>query len=367
VQARDVVIAALALAAATAAAASDAPLSVRTPGTLRDLFLDPTISDARPLQRPELDVRWTASNTWSTPTELRRGDTVVLVQTDAQSDSLTLSFRAPWAIVPGLPEWLASRGSTAIEWRLATHWGGWTDPVISTWHRVIRVYDYQRDGFPRDAVRIRLGAAGAAPAVDVEGTRVAPGDLVLRSQLTLARGGAAADGARDRWAVATRLDLKFPTGSVSAAGGSGGFDGAAALLATYEVTRWFTAHGMAAVTRVSPLPAGAGLQPRPWQYTGEVSLALRAGAWAFLVEDRVSSSLLEAGWTFPGTQAQRRSSAYAASFRAQNQLSFGVRRGPLTFWFSEDFTPGDEDPVQGWYYLSNAPDFALGLTWRSAL
>jgi len=48
---------------------------------------------------------------------------------------------------------------------------------------------------------------------------------------------------------------------------------------------------------------------------------------------------------------------------SQNQITGGVRYGPVTFWFQEDFTLG-RIPGLGrtWFHDSNAPDVAFGLT-----
>jgi hypothetical protein len=346
-------------------AASDAPLALRTQGTFRELFLDPTLSDARAVVRPSLEVRWSAANVWSTPTTFVRGDRTAEVATDEQADSLTFSARLPWSPLArrgAAGAWLAERASTTLEWRLTQHWGGWSDGTISTWHRVIRVFDFDRGRFSRDALRLRLGAPGAEGAVSVGSARLAAGDLVARTQVVLARGGLTADGDRERWAVALRGDVKAPTGSLDVGGGSGGWDGAAALVGTVEAASRLTLHGMAALAAWSALPEDAVLRVRRWHRSAELSLVARRGAWAFLLEDRVASPVFEGGWSYAGTAARRRASAYTAAFRPQNQVSLGVRRGRVTFWFSEDLTPGTGDPKDRWYYLSNAPDIAVGLS-----
>ncbi len=57
------------------------------------------------------------------------------------------------------------------------------------------------------------------------------------------------------------------------------------------------------------------------------------------------------------------SSASNAVSLSQNQITGAVRWGPLTFWFAEDFTLGSV-PGLGprWFFDSNAPDVAMGLT-----
>jgi hypothetical protein len=358
-------LAALLVAAAPAGAAEvDAPLGVRTQGTLRELFLDVTLSDARPPARAALDVRWAAANSWTTPTAVTRGGSTAVLWLDEQADSLTLLARVPWTL-------LGARGATAIEWRLTQHWGGWTDPIISTWHDVIRVYDFRRRRFGRGEVHLRLGGVDERGALRVDGDRLAPGDLVLRNQLAVLRGGLAEDG-RDRWAIALRLDLKAPTGPLADAGGSGGWDAGGAVVATAALTRFSTLHGLVSATAVSRLPPAAIVQPERLQLGAEISLALHGRRWALLLEDRVSSGLLEGGWRYAGGESARRSSGWAASFRPHNQVSIGLRRtgllgGAFTAWFSEDVTPGSGDPTNDLYYLSNAPDLTIGLGFARAL
>jgi hypothetical protein len=351
------VIAAAAVAAlALATSTPDAPLGVRTQGTFRELFLDPVLWDARPASRAALDLRWSFANDWSTPTLVRRGADLAALQADEQADSLTLSARAPWG-----------RATLGAEWRLTQHWGGWSDPVIETWHRVLHVYNYERLAYPRNAVTVRLGAASGPRAIELTSPRLAWGDVVLRAQLPLLGGGGAGEGGRERWTVALRGDLKVPTGRVGDAGGSGGWDGAAALAASAELSPRLTVHAMTSASVVSDLPRAAVVQPRRWQLGADLSLALRLGAWTVLAEDRLRSALLEGGWRYEGKREPRRGSAFMGAFRPQNQVSLGVRRGPFTAWFSEDFTLGGGDPAQGFYYLSNAPDFALGVAFAHEL
>jgi hypothetical protein len=341
-------------APATASPASlDAPLGVRTPGTLRELFLDVTLSDARAPRRITSDLRWSAANTWSTPTVVTRGGRSARIWTDEQADSLTFAPRVPWTI-GGL------RGASALELRVTAHWGGWSDPIISGWHRVLGVHNYTRGRYPESVARLALAGDGDRAAFSFEGARIAAGDVVLRNQLTVLSGGAAGDPLA-AWAVAVRADLKIPTGALASAGGSRGFDAGAALVATRALTPWSTLHAMASVKALSRLPSYAGLQPERLQLGGEISLALHGGRWALLIEDRVHSPLMEGGWSYAGSASARRSTAFPALFWIQNQVSVGVRRGALTLWVSEDVTPGGGDPAQRGYYLSNAPDIVLGL------
>ena len=52
--------------------ATGGPLGLRTQGPLRELFLDMTAADAWPIDRPEIDVRWTMANTWNEPMKIGR-------------------------------------------------------------------------------------------------------------------------------------------------------------------------------------------------------------------------------------------------------------------------------------------------------
>jgi hypothetical protein len=357
VSAGAVALAALLAGAAPPAArpSPDAPLGVRTQGSFREPFLDVTIADARLPPRPELDVRWTVANSWGTPMLLERGGALAELVTDEQADALTLALRVPWRALRG--------GATAVEWRLTQHWGGWSDGVISAWHDVLRVFDFHRDRYPRDAIRLRLGAPGGGGPVDLRRARLAGGDLVVRNQLALAGGGASRRGAGERWALALRLDVKAPVGSVSRAGGSGGWDAGAALLATAEVARRLTVHGALSMAAWSDLPRSSPLQPRRWHPAAELSLAVALGRWTLLLEDRVAGALFEGGWSYVGLRARQRTTSWVAAFRPHNQVSVGLRRGAFTAWFSEDATPGSG----GGLALPNAPDLAVGLAYARPL
>jgi hypothetical protein len=286
------------------------------------------------------------------------------VTIDEQTDALTFSASVPWSALagPGAADGWLARVQSGLEWRLTERWGGWSDGLISGFHRTVDVFDFDRRRFTRDVLRVRLAAPGAPPAIELDSSRTSAGDLVLRNAFVLASGGSSASGARERWAVALRLDAKAPTGRLAAAGGSGGWDVAGGLGATVEIRPWLTAHGLAALGVWSDLPESSPLRVRRWHPSGELSLVARRGRWAFLLEDRLAGAVFEGGWEYVGTAARKRASAYSALFRPLNVLSLGVRRGPVTVWFSEDVTFGSGDPRNGVYFLSNAPDIAVGVS-----
>jgi hypothetical protein len=354
-----------------------APLGLRTQGTLRELFLDVTGADARPATALLFDLRWTMANDWNMPTVLQRGTTSLLQEVDEQADSLSLAARIPWAlylgpgptILGGRPLW--ERLSTTFELRATLHWGGWSDTAIERWHDVSGAFNFQRAVFPRNKVDLHLDGA-----FDVRSPRLAFGDLVIRNQLTLFEGGISAGALtpegelRPAWAVALRFDLKAPTGLLSRLGGSGGWDAALALAGTAEVTHWLTLHGLAGASAFSGWSSDVALQPKPWHATAEVSAVVALADWAFFVEDRVTSPLLQPGWSRQEAMGNDGylASSYAADFRVQNQLSFGLRRGGLSVWLSEDFTPGPNPRSNlKWLYNSNAPDVVLGVSYRREL
>lgn len=329
------------------------PLGLRTQGTLRELFLDVTASDARPLPQPELDLRWAMANDWNEPMQLLRQGRSAYQYLDEQADSLTASYRAPW---PRLP-WIW----TALEGRLTQHWGGWSDRPIEAWHWLIGAFNYQREQFPRNDVRLLYADQGGT-AFDLRSARLAPGDLALRTQATVLE--------RPRGAVALRLDLKAPTGLLSRLGGSGGFDVGGGALATLRLTPVLTLHALAALSHFAGLSAPTLLQPKPWHWTFEGSLGLRLGETEVLMEDRVVSPLLPPGWQrVPGGGDDALlSSGLYAGFRAHNQVSLGVRNGRFSAWASEDFTPGaNPHSVIRWIWVSNAPDFVLGAAFTQPL
>ena len=342
---------------ADGAVRADRPLGVITPGPWRGLFLDLPLADARPGAEPGLTVRWWIANSWSVPTQLHRRGRRVEVQQDEQADALEVTARLGWARLLGEGP-VASRVSTTVAWRATQHWGGWSDPLIETWHQLGHYNDFDRGGYPRDAVRLTLREPGGATAVALTGPRLAAGDLVLRTSARL-RSGEAAHGP---WAVAARLDLKLPTGRLADAGGSGGLDAGVALGASGPLGGWLTGHGQLTLARLSPLASALPLQPERWQAGAEASLAasLPAG-WTVLAESRLLSALFAGGWSL-GDGTPRQGDAVTAITRWQNQLSFGVRKGPVTFWLSEDFTLGRRAEVAWrWFYDTNAPDLVLGL------
>jgi Protein of unknown function (DUF3187) len=333
------------------------PLGLRTQGPLRELFLDITGADARPIDQPEIDLRWTVANTWNEPMTLQRGNDSAEQELDEQADALTLRLKARW---PGFTNvW------TAIEWKVTRHWGGWTDTKIEWLHSLVGGFNYQRSGFgfPRNKVRLLYADAGGR-AFDVRTGTLAPGDLTARTQLTLLDAPVA---------VAARLDLKLPVGSLSAAGGSGGIDVGAGLVATWPLSSWATLHALVALSRFSNLSAPTLLQPKPWHFTAEASFEVEVLGSTLLIEDRVLSPLLEPGWTrsaigVEASQDALLSSGVYADFRAHNQISIGLRRGRFTTWISEDFTPGHNGAsVVKWAWVPNAPDIVIGIAFTQGL
>jgi len=366
------------LLSATAAwgATSDAPMQLGTDGTFGALFLQMTSGDARALEGPEFDARWSIANDWSIPTTLVRGKEQVLLQNDEQADSIAFTVRTPWSLFLGpgsgkAPRPLWERFSTALEWRIVEHWGGWTDRPIEAWHTLIQALNFERAQYPRNAVNVSLVDLTTGRGLDIHSPRFAVGDLVLRTQFLVAEGGSSAVGAsRSRWGLSARLDVKAPTGGPEDLGGSGGWDAGGAILGTVELTRWLTLHGMAALSVFSPLALPEPLQPQTWHYAGEASLVARFGDVSVLLEDRFDSALFQGGWERVPMNGDVGflSSGYYGAFRPQNQISGGVRWNHFTFWFSEDFTPGSSPyQPQHWFYSSNTPDVEIGLAYSAPL
>src|SRR5262249_53722079 len=251
---------------------------------------------------------------------------------------------------------------TAVEWKVTEHWGGWSDQPIEAWHSLTGAFNYQRSLYPRNQIALTFADDGGT-AFDIHSATFAIGDLTARTQVALIDGPVA---------MAARFDFKIPIGSLSAAGGSGGFDAGAGLCATWPFASWGTLHGLIAMSAFSNLSAPTLLQPKPWHFTAEISFEARAGDWSFLVEDRVLSPLLAPGWTrlpsgVDGDDALLASGLYAG-FRSHNQISFGLRRGRFSAWLSEDFTPGSNPhSVLQWMWVSNAPDVAIGLAFTQRL
>ena len=159
--------------------------------------------------------------------------------------------------------------------------------------------------------------------------------------------------------------------SLSSAGGSGGFDAGAGLVATWPFSTAATLHAIVAVSRFSNLSSPTALQPKPWHFTAEASLEVEVAGVTLLIEDRVLSPLLQPGWSRQDgglDQDALLSSGLYADFRTHNQISFGLRRGRISTWLSEDFTPGRNGAsVFKWAWVSNAPDIAVGLAFTQPL
>jgi hypothetical protein len=330
------------------------PLGLRTQGPLRELFLDVTIADARPIATPEFDIRYSIANTWNEPMLLVGHGGFAQQFLDEQADSLLLRLKAPW------PGW--ARVWTSVEWKLTEHWGGWSDGPIEAWHSLIGSYNYQRSMFPRNEVHLVFADSGGS-AFNIHSPTLAPGDATLRTQVSLVEAPVA---------IAARFDFKLPIGSLTAAGGSGGFDAGTGVVATWPFSSWGTLHGLFALSAFSNLSAPTLLQPKPWHWTWEISFEANAGAVTLLVEDRLLSPLFGPGWKrvpsgIDGDDALLASGLYA-DFRAHNQISLGARYRGFTLWLSEDFTPGpNPHSVQDWIWVDNAPDIVIGLGYTHSL
>jgi len=346
---------------------SQGPLGMRTPGTLRDLFLDVVQWDARAVTDLRLDLGWAVANDWSTPTTLTRGGAVVQVRLDEQADSLTAAIRVPWGVVLGSPEGsFARRLASALELRATWHWGGWSDAPIEAWHRAFSFNDFARPSLPRNQVHVELRDPFSTSPVDIHSTTFAFGDVVLRNQLLLWEGGEPLrSGPAARAGVSLRLDVKAPTGSLSRMGGSGGWDVGLGVEGTWQATSWLVGHAIVSGSFWSGLASPLALQPRPFHGSAGLSLVAMAGDWSFVLEDRWCTAAFQSGWIFVEVNPEwnLQSSASNAVSLSQNQITGSVRWGPITFWFAEDFTLGSV-PGLGprWFFDSNAPDVAVGLT-----
>ena len=351
---------------------SAAPLGLRTQGTLRELFLDVTGADARAVTRPEFEMRYTVSNVWNEPMQLARHGDSAVQGLDEQADALGLKLRLPWSAVfgagpgdalPGSPRPLFQRLSTALEVKATEHWGGWSDPAIEAWHSLIGSFNFNRHQHPRNRIRLQYADSGGT-AFNFDRPRFAFGDVVLRTQLLLV------EDAASRAGLSARFDLKLPTGSLSSAGGSGGTDAGIALLGTARVSDAITLHGFVAFAHFSPLDAPVLLQVKPWHFSAEGSAIFAAGPVQLLLEDRISSALLQPGWNRleAGGDNGLLSSGYFASFRPHNQISWALRFDGFALWLSEDFTPGSNPRSKiTVYYESNSPDVTLGASWTHSI
>ncbi|HXN54748.1 MAG TPA: hypothetical protein VN874_00660 [Myxococcales bacterium] len=363
------------------------PLGLRIQGTLRELFLDVTGADARALARPQLQLRYSFSNIWNEPMQLARHSDLAHQGLDEQADVLDVKLRLPWSLLlgpgpsgalPGSGRPLWERLTTSFDLRATEHWGGWSDGAIEAWHSLIGSFNFNRQFHPRNQIHLTYADAGGT-AFDIQGATFALGDVALRTQLLLVEGGTSLAGgggpvgqgaAPSRYGLSARLDLKLPTGSLSRAGGSGGFDAAIGLVGTAEVASYLTLHALAAFSWFSPMAAPVLLQVKPWHATFELSAVFDLGPLQLILEDRIATPLLQPGWTRleSGGDNGLLSSGVFASFRPHNQISFALRRGPFALWLSEDFTPGPNPrSVVTIYYESNSPDLTVGASLTFAL
>jgi hypothetical protein len=367
------------------------PLGLRTQGTLRELFLDVTGADARAVERPSLELRYTVSNVWNEAMDLSRHGDRAQQELDEQADALGVKLTLPWSaiggegpalLLPGSARPLFQRLSTAVELKLTEHWGGWSDRPIEAWHRLIGSFNFDRELHPRNRLRLYVADAGGT-AFDLERPTLAFGDVAIRTQFLLAEGGLApaspggsaspkapaqSEGATS--ALSLRFDFKLPTGRLASAGGSGGFDAAVALLGTAQVSSAIALHGLVAVARFGGFSAPLLLQPKPWHFTAEVSAVFDLGLLQILLEDRVVSPLLQPGWNRLESFGDDGllSSGYFAGFRPHNQITWGLRVGRFSVWLSEDFTPGSNPRSSiPFYYESNSPDVTIGARWLQPL
>lgn len=348
-----------------------APIGGGTPGTVRQLFLDPKLTDARPIHVRSFSLRLETANNWSVPATMTRGGHEVAVRLDSESDSLALTVRLPWS--DWSPGGWRNRVASTVEWRVTAHWGGFEDGGIEAWHDLVGAYNFRRQRYARDAIHLILGESGAT-AFDIGSARFSLGDLVIGTQALLASGGVSRVEPMEEWepswGLTARFELKLPTGSLSSAGGSGGVDAGLSILNTRELTSWLVAHGMVFATVVSPLASRIALQPRRFHAGLDLSLVAVVGRWAFILENRLLTPLMESGWTVRdgGNDHVFISSPAAALFSPHNHFTIGVRYRRVTLSFCEDFALGSNPRAQRpYYYNLNSPDIVFALTYSGPL
>ena len=275
----------------------------------------------------------------------------------------------PWGVVLGSPDGsFLHRLATALEIRGTLHWGGWSDGVIDAWHQVFAYNDFARPAFPSNEIHLALHPPFRSTPVQIDQATFAFGDVVLRNQLLLWQGGdPLRDGPDARAGVSLRLDLKIPTGSLPRMGGSGGWDVGLGLLGTWQATSWLVGH---AIVSGSLLVAHArGSAAAAARLAGQ-RRALARGPAGRLV-DRPGGPLVRAppfqyGWGFVEVNPEwnlQSSATTAVTLSAEPDH----RRGALGA--AHLLVPGglhrrDTCPGLGpsWFYDSNAPDVAMGLT-----
>jgi hypothetical protein len=228
---------------------------------------------------------------------------------DGQTDALTLSFRY------GLPkQWDVE---LTMPWR--HHSGGFTDNLISSWHRFFGLPDGNRDSYPTDALHYQL----SQPAHDRHLLRSASGlgDI----QVAVSRPLLAIDGGQ----LGISAGVKTASGQSSDWLGSGATDVYALLrFSGQQLGGWpLWWHGQVGGTRAGGSDLLGPQQRRSLWFAGLAAEWRFSPRWSALMQYDAHSALLDG--------------ALEALSEPAGMLSMAVRWRPTSRWmidagFSED-------------------------------
>ena len=193
------IIAAAVMAAPLTVAGQSEPLQISNLSPLASLRALPRQRDAQPAS----GLSWAISGTVSSHFTVQSvSDESLLL--DGQTDTLTLSLR--YGLAPG---WDIE---ATLPWR--HHSGGFTDRLISDWHRVFGLPDGDRSDYPIDALNYELTQGGHQAALNQSVSGL--GDI----EIGVSRAIAEIDGGQ----LATSVGIKLATGDDSDWLGSGSTD-----------------------------------------------------------------------------------------------------------------------------------------------
>ena len=312
-------LAACCAVASVAAFSESEPLQITNLSPLASLRAIPPQRSAEPARGLSLAASATISNHFTLENE---GEESLFL--DGQTDALTLSFRY------GLPkQWDVE---VTVPWR--HHSGGFTDNLISSWHRFFGLPDGNRDSYLTDASHYQL----SQPAHDRHLLRSASGlgDI----QVALSRPLLAIDGGQ----LGISAGVKTASGQSSDWLGSGATDVYALLrFSGQQLGGWpLWWHGQVGGTRAGDSDLLGPQQRRSLWFAGMAAEWRFTPRWSALMQYDAHSALLDG--------------ALEALSEPAGMLSMAVRWRPTLRWmidagFSEDVVVGSAPDIT---FLLNA-------------
>ena len=310
------------------ATAQSEPLQISNLSPLASLRAQPRQRDAQTLP----GLSWAVSGTISNHFTVQNGSDESLLL-DGQTDTLAMSLRYGFA-----PGWDVE---AFLPWR--HHSGGFTDQLISDWHRIFGLPDGNRSDYPIDALRYELlqGDHQAQLTQSASGL----GDIELSVSRTIAD----LDGGQ----LAASVGIKTASGDDSEWLGSGEAD-VFALLRFSGPQRgdwpiWW--HGQIGGTRAGETDLLGAQQRRSLWFAG-LSVEWRfAQSWSVLAQVDAHSALLRGELDAISEPAAMLSTALRWRPSVQWMVDFGfsedvvVEASPdITFLVNARWSPGRSSP-----------------------